>query len=71
MKILEYIKRKEEAGEDAYLLQMKKDLNLELDALARELKILIDKRCVLVYEGGLYTLTPEGERELKLLKGEY
>jgi len=64
---LEYIKN----NEDADFFQMSKDLDLRPDILARELKILKDKECVTVYKGGFYSLTPEGERELKQLKGEH
>ena len=66
LRILEYIKN----NEDASFFQMLKDLDLRPDILARELKTLKDKECVTVYEGGFYSLTLEGERELEQLKGE-
>jgi len=65
LRILEYIKN----NEDANFFQMSKDLDLRLDILAMELKILKDMECVTVYKGGFYSLTSEGERELKQLKG--
>jgi len=67
LRILEYIKN----NEDANFFQMLKDLDLRPDILAMELKTLKDKECVAVYKGGFYSLTLEGERELKQLKGEY
>jgi len=66
LRILEYIRDSEEAS----FFQMAKDLDLRLDILARQLKALKDKECVTVYEGGFYSLTLEGERELEQLKGE-
>ncbi len=50
---------------------MTKNLDIHLDTLTRELKVLIDKGCVKVYKGGFYSLTPEGMRELRMLKGEH
>jgi len=58
LRILQYIKD----NEDADFFQMSKDLDLRLDILAMELKILKDKECVTVYKGGFYSLTSEGER---------
>jgi len=67
LRILEYIKN----NEDANFFQMSKDFDLRPDILAMELKTLKDKECVTVYKGGFYSLTSEGERELRQLKGEY
>ena len=64
--ILEYIENEEVS--DIY--EMPKDLDISLGAIARELKALVDKGCVKVYEGGFYSLTREGMRELKMLTGE-
>jgi len=71
LRILEYIEKKENAGENAHLFQLSEKLNLRLDVLARELKVLIDKGCLIAYKGGIFELTPEGKRELRQLKGEY
>jgi len=71
LRILEYIEKREDAGENANLFQLSHELDLRLDILARELKVLIDKGCLIAYEGGLFELTPEGKRELRQLKGEY
>ena len=66
MEILDYIKKAKEPS----FAQMTKDLNLHTDTLASELKILKDKGCIIVFSDGFYSLTQEGERELKQLKGE-
>jgi len=56
LRILEYIEKREDAGENADLFQLSKELDLSLDILARELKVLIDKGCVIVnqWEKGLH-----------------
>ena len=66
MKILDYIKKEKNPN----FAQMTRDLNLHTDTLASELKALKDKECILVFSDGYYSLTQEGERELKMLKGE-
>jgi Mn-dependent DtxR family transcriptional regulator len=66
LKILEYIKNEK----DPNFAQMTHDLNLYTDTLAAELKALKDRECILVFSNGYYSLTEEGERELKMLKGE-
>ena len=66
MKILDYIK----TTKDQNFTQMTKDLNLHTDTLARELGILKEKGCIIVFSDGFYAITKEGERELKQLKGE-
>ena len=49
--------------------QIAKDLSLHSDDLAKELTILIDRGHLVVYEGGYYSLTQEGLRELDELRG--
>ena len=66
MEILKYIKN----NEDANFFRMVEDLQVYSDDLAKELTFLIDKKCVNVYEGGFYSLTPEGLKELEQLKGK-
>jgi Mn-dependent DtxR family transcriptional regulator len=66
MEILNYIKKTKYPS----FAQMTRDLNLHTDTLAFELKILKEKGCIIVFSGGFYSLTQEGERELKQLKGE-
>jgi Mn-dependent DtxR family transcriptional regulator len=66
MKILNYIKKEKNPN----FAKMTRDLNLHTDTLASELKVLKDKDCILVFSDGYYSLTQEGERELKMLKGE-
>lgn len=66
-RILEYI-----AGNDTpSFFQIAKDLGLHSDELAEELTTLIGQGHLVVYEGGYYSLTQEGLRELDELRGAH
>ncbi|MFB0523108.1 MAG: hypothetical protein ACETV1_05025 [Candidatus Bathyarchaeia archaeon] len=65
--ILQYTKIEEMASS----FKMQAELNICPDTLVRELSVLAEKGCLNVYSGGLYSLTPEGRRELRMLRGEY
>jgi len=67
LRILKYI----ESSETPQFFQIAKDLELHSDTLAEELKTLIDQGYLVVYEGGYYSLTQEGLREINQLRGVY
>ena len=65
LRIKEYIANNDTPS----FFQIAKDLGLHSDDLAEELAILIDQGHLVVYEGGYYSLTQEGLRELDELRG--
>lgn len=65
LRILEYI----EGNQMPHFFQIAKDLRIHSDTLAEELKALLDQEYLIVYEGGYYSLTQEGLRELNQLRG--
>jgi len=67
LRLLEYIASNETPG----FFQIAKDLDLHSDDLAKELKVLVDQGCLVVYEGGYYSLTQKGLRELDELRGAH
>ena len=67
LRILEYIA----SNDTPSFFQIAKDLDLRSDELAGELTTLIGQGHLVVYEGGYYSLTQEGLRELDELRGAY
>lgn len=67
LRILEYI----ESSRTPQFFQIAKDLDLHSDDLAEELTTLIGQGHLVVHEGGYYSLTQEGLRELNELRGAH
>lgn len=67
LRLLEYLASNETPG----FFKIAKDLDLHSDDLAKELKALVDTGCLIVYEGGYYSLTEKGLKELDELRGSY
>lgn len=67
LRLLEYVADSETPG----FFQIAKGLDLHSDDLARELKVLMDQGCLVAYEGGYYSLTQKGLRELDELRGSH